>query len=115
MAQGLRHLSLKTQDLKATERFYLDVIGLAVAFRYPGSVFLKSPGRDDLLHFSQVKRTSNLTRGGLDHFGIHVTSKTLTALRRRLKENKVKVVARRGNQSVYVEDPNRYVLELYSD
>jgi catechol-2,3-dioxygenase len=115
MAQGLRHLALKTRDLKVTEQFYLEVLGLAVAFRYPGSLFLKSPGHDDLLNFSETKGRPDLKRGGLDHFGIRVTAKKLAALRRRLKENKIKVVGRRGNQSVYVEDPNGYVVELYCD
>ncbi|MBI2553335.1 MAG: VOC family protein, partial [Candidatus Rokubacteria bacterium] len=33
---GLQHLSLKTRDLKATERFYTEVLGFRVAFRHRG-------------------------------------------------------------------------------
>ena len=40
---GLRHISLKTRDLEKTERFYIDVLGLEVAFRSPPKrVFLRS-------------------------------------------------------------------------
>jgi catechol 2,3-dioxygenase-like lactoylglutathione lyase family enzyme len=37
---ALRHLALKTRDLAATKRFYVDVRGLREAFPYPGMLFL---------------------------------------------------------------------------
>ncbi|MEE9548891.1 MAG: VOC family protein [Candidatus Binatia bacterium] len=47
---GLRHLSLKTRDLKKTERFYTEILGLKIAYRYPpGMIFLRWPKGDDLL------------------------------------------------------------------
>ena len=36
----LRHLALKTRDLRTTERFYVDVLGLGIAFPHEGMLFL---------------------------------------------------------------------------
>ena len=42
---GLLHIALLTRDLKKTEQFYTQVLGLKVAFRVPPNmVFLRSPG-----------------------------------------------------------------------
>jgi catechol 2,3-dioxygenase-like lactoylglutathione lyase family enzyme len=59
---GLLHIALLTRDLKKTERFYTEVLGLKVAFRVaPNMVFFRSPGesgpdqfrRDQKAHFSR--------------------------------------------------------------
>ena len=50
--KGLSHIALKVRDLKKTEDFYVDVLGLKVAFRHPPSmIFLTTPGSGDLLNF----------------------------------------------------------------
>jgi catechol 2,3-dioxygenase-like lactoylglutathione lyase family enzyme len=111
----LRHLALKTHDLAATERFYVGVLGLREAFPHPGMLFLETPGGGDLLNFVRVRRRINPRAGGLDHFGLYVGPKRLTALGARLKTAGVKVVGRRGRWSIYVKDPNGYTVELYAD
>ena len=46
--KGLSHIALKVRDLKKTEDFYVDVLGLKVAFRHPpGMIFLTTPGSGD--------------------------------------------------------------------
>ena len=52
---GLRHLALKTRKPKAAEAFYIEVLGLEVAFREKGMVFLRSPGGDNLLNLCRPK------------------------------------------------------------
>ncbi|HWP57112.1 MAG TPA: VOC family protein [Candidatus Acidoferrales bacterium] len=112
---GLRHLSLKTNALEKTVRFYTDVLGLEVAFRVrPKRVFLRWPGQDDLLDFVASKGKIHPT-GGLDHFGISVSRADLKRVERRLKENRVKIEGRRGRSSIYFRDPNRYWVEFYCD
>ena len=111
----LRHLALKTRDLAATKRFYVEVLGLREAFPHPGMLFLETPGGGDLLNFVRVRRRANPRAGGLDHFGLRVGQKRLAALGRRLKAAGVKVVGRRSRWAVYVKDPNGYTVELYAD
>lgn len=111
----LRHLALKTRDLAATKRFYVEVLRLREAFPHPGMLFLETPGGGDLLNFVQVRRRVNPRAGGLDHFGLYVGQKRLAALGRRVKAAGVKVVGRRGRWSVYIKGPNGYTVELYAD
>ena len=112
---GLRHLSLKTRDLKATERFYTGVLGLRVAFRHRGMVFLRSPGEADLLDFCQVSNPFDPDAGGFDHLGIHVDRKRFRSLQDRLTAEGVKLTGRRGRWGIYFKDPNGYTVELYAD
>ena len=112
---ALRHLALKTRDLKATKRFYVEMLGLREAFPHPGMLFLKTPGGGDLLNFVGVRRRVDSRAGGLDHFGFYVGERRLAALRKRLKAAVVKVVGRRGRWSIYIKDPNGYTVELYAD
>lgn len=112
---GLRHLSLKTRDLKKTERFYTEVLGLKVAFRVPPKrIFLSWPKEDDLLDFVKTNEKIDPTRG-LDHFGFKVSRATLKEVEKKLKKNGVEIEGRRGRSSIYFRDPNRYWVEFYCD
>ncbi len=112
---SLRHLALLTRDLAGTERFYTEVLGLTRAFDHAGMLFLRTPGRDDLLNFVQTRRAFDPKAGGLDHFGLHVARARWPSVRERLKRAGVKIVGRRGRSALYVEDPNGYTVELYID
>ncbi|MGH7331756.1 MAG: VOC family protein [Candidatus Rokuibacteriota bacterium] len=112
---GLRHVALKTRDLRATERFYIDVLGLVRAFPHRGMIFLQTPGSDDLLNFVETKDPFDPTAGGFDHFGLHVPPAQWATVQARLKEAGVTIEGRRGRSAVYIKDPNGYTLELYID
>jgi catechol 2,3-dioxygenase-like lactoylglutathione lyase family enzyme len=88
---ALSHIALRTRDLKATKRFYMEHLGLREAFKHPGMLFLESAGGRDLLNFVEVKKRIDPEAGG------------------------VEVVGERGRSSIYVKDPNGYTLELYVD
>ena len=113
--KGLRHLALKTRDLGITERFYVDVLGLRVAFPHRGMLFLETPGGDDLINFVHTRKAFDAASGGFDHFGLHVPRADWKSLTDRLREAKVPITGRRGRSAVYVEDPNGYTVELYCD
>jgi catechol 2,3-dioxygenase-like lactoylglutathione lyase family enzyme len=78
-------------------------------------LFLRTPGRDDLLNFVATRRPFDPTAGGLDHFGLHLTAARWTLVRERLRRAGVKITGRRGRSAVYIEDPNGYTVELYID
>lgn len=112
---GLRHIALKTRDLKKTERFYTGILGLTVAFRVPPNmIFLRTPGGNDLLNF--VKTTKKLaTDDALHHFGFKVTKAGLKAIERRLQSEGIEIEDRRGKTAIYFTDPNGYCIEYYCD
>ncbi len=68
--RGLRHLALRSKDLAATERFYVDVLGLEIAFPHKGMLFLQTPHGDDVLNFIETKKRFTPSAGGLHHFGL---------------------------------------------
>ena len=111
----LRHLALKSRDLAATERFYVDLLGLRIAFPHRGMLFLETPGEDDLLNFVQTRGDVDASAGGFDHFGVHLPRGDWRKVCERLKRAGVRVRGRRGRSAIYVEDPNGYTVELYCD
>jgi catechol 2,3-dioxygenase-like lactoylglutathione lyase family enzyme len=112
---GLLHIALLTRDLKKTERFYTQVLGLKVAFRVPPNmVFLRSPASQDLINFVGTKKRIS-ANDALQHFGCKTTKAGLINLEKKLKENDIKIEGRRGKHAVYFSDPNGYTLEYYCD
>jgi catechol 2,3-dioxygenase-like lactoylglutathione lyase family enzyme len=113
--RGLLHIALLTRDLKRTERFYTEVLGLKVAFRVaPNMVFLRSPGSQDLINFVGTKKRVSAD-DTLQHFGFKTTKAGLTKVEKKLKENEIKVEGRRGKHAIYFRDPNGYTIEYYCD
>lgn len=112
---GLRHIALKTRDLKKTEEFYTGILGLKVAFRHPpGMIFLTTPGSNDLLNFVKSAKPASGSQG-LDHIGFRVTSAALKRMEKKLKESEVEIDGRRGKSAIYISDPNGYQIEFYCD
>lgn len=112
---GLLHIALLTRDLRKTEQFYTDILGLRVAFRVPPKMlFLRSPGSQDLLNFVHTKKRLAPARA-LQHFGFRTTQAGLTRLQKRLKEKAIGIDGRRGRNAFYFRDPNGYTIEYYCD
>ena len=113
--KGLCHIALKVRDLKKTEDFYVDVLGLKVAFRHPPSMsFLTTPGSGDLLNFVRTNQRLRATQG-LEHLGFKVTQSQLSRLETKFKKAGIKIDGRRGKTAFYITDPNGYQLEYYCD
>jgi catechol 2,3-dioxygenase-like lactoylglutathione lyase family enzyme len=115
MNRGLRHLALKTRDLAATERFYMDLLGLVRAFPHEGMLFLETNGGQDLLNFVATRVRFDPDGGGLEHFGLHFSRAEWKKVCARVREARVRIRGRRGNSAIYIEDPNGYTVELYCD
>jgi catechol 2,3-dioxygenase-like lactoylglutathione lyase family enzyme len=112
---GLLHIALLTRNLKKTEQFYTEVLGLKVAFRVPPNmVFLRSPGSKDLLNFVGTKKRIS-PGAALEHFGFKTTPAELNHLQKKLSENKIEIEGRRGKHAIYFRDPNGYAIEYYCD
>ena len=115
MNRGLRHLAFKTRDLAATERFYVDLLGLRRAFPHEGMLFLETTGGQDLLNFIGTRARFDVDAGGVDHFGLHFSRAEWKKACARVKQARVRIRGRRGNSAIYIQDPNGYTVELYCD
>lgn len=114
-SHGLLHIALLTRDLRKTEKFYTDTLGLRVAFRVPPKmVFLRTPGSKDLLNFVATNKTIS-PNAALQHFGFKTTRVGLRRLEKRLNEQQIKIEGRRGKTAIYFTDPNGYSIEYYCD
>lgn len=112
---GLRHIALKTHDLKATEQFYTEIIGLKVAYRVPpGMVFFRTPGSADLLNFVKSRKRPSGNQG-LDHIGFKLAPASLKRMEKKLNARGVTIEGRRGRHAIYITDPNGYQIEFYCD
>jgi catechol 2,3-dioxygenase-like lactoylglutathione lyase family enzyme len=111
----LSHLALTTRNLRATERFYIDVLGLEIAFPHRGMLFLQTPGGGDLLNFVATRGAVDPDGGGFDHFGIHFSRAEWRNVCERITQAGVRIQSRRGRSAIYIEDPNGYTVELYCD
>jgi catechol 2,3-dioxygenase-like lactoylglutathione lyase family enzyme len=115
ITKGLRHIALKTRDLKKTEAFYTQVLGLKIAFRHPPDMlFLATPGSGDLVNFIQTAKRASGNQA-LDHIGFRVSSAALKRLERKLTDYNVTIEGRRGKNALYFSDPNGYRIEYYCD
>jgi catechol 2,3-dioxygenase-like lactoylglutathione lyase family enzyme len=71
----LDHINIRTTELKKTEAFFIDVLGLTVGWRpdfpFPGTWLYA--GEKDLVHLVEVKRQHAASRGSsLDHFAFAI-------------------------------------------
>ena len=112
--RGVRHITLKTTDLNATERFYIDVLDFE-HMPEKSSLFLQTPNGGDILHFIGTEEAFDPGAGGFHHFGLHVPESDWSQLLAKLERAGVPIQERRGNVAIFVEDPNGYMVELYKD
>jgi catechol 2,3-dioxygenase-like lactoylglutathione lyase family enzyme len=136
MAMTLSHFSIRTLDLGATERFYCNVLGMAVGprppFPFPGLwlyageaavwanavVHIIGIDRDDpegLRQYLGERDEGSLQgSGALDHVAFFTTG--LVATLARLREHGVALRQRTvpvlGLHQVFVDDPNGVTVEL---
>jgi len=118
---GLDHVTINTDSLTKTERFYVDVIGLELAARpnlgVPG-IWLKPPGgKQAILHIlldEQIPSRTSATKTAVDHIAFH--AKNFNKLKRCIVERKLpwwgNVIVDFGLWQVMVYDPNGVLVEL---
>ena len=105
---GMRHVALFVEPFEETEKFYVDLMGMAVEWRPdPDNVYLTS-GNDNLaLH--RVK--DEPPKGQLDHIGFFINDiDKVDAWFEFLKANGIRMFTeprthRDGARSFYCEDP----------
>ena len=113
---GLRHVALYVQDLEACERFYVDLLGMAVEWRPdPDNVYLSS-GNDNLALHRAEEAPAGPQR--LDHIGfILARLEDVSPWHDFLVAHGVKILReprthRDGARSFYCADPAGTVVQM---
>ncbi len=113
---GLRHVALFSAQFEATEKFYVDLLGMQVEWRPdPDNVYLTS-GNDNLA----LHRATEVVTGPqrLDHIGfILATPEDVDAWYDWLRQHEVPMrtipkTHRDGARSFYCEDPDGTVVQM---
>ncbi len=113
---GIVELALEAFDLEAMVAFY-ELLGLEVVGREPGRLWLEA-GPSARLGIWSTGAKEHRDRGGTHvHFALGVTSETLDAATRRLRDSghdfEGPVARDDGDRSVYLFDPEGNRVELW--
>lgn len=117
---GLDHVTINTDNLDATQRFYVDVVGLSVAPRpdlgIPG-IWLKGEGGQAIVHVIGMdahERAGEEKRATVDHIALH--ARDFERARSQLEQLGLpwcgNVIADFGLWQLMFYDPNGVLIEL---
>ncbi|SRR5579875_269550 len=117
------HVVLKIRDLKRSQQFYTEVLGLELMFEMPGMAFLASHRRDHhelaLMEVGAGAPAPTGSQVGLSHVAFRLADEAeLIKAYRELKERQVPIsftVHHGITKSVYFLDPDGNQLEVYCD
>jgi len=113
---GLDHYSIRTTELEATSRFYVEVLGFAEGerppFSFPG-VWLYCADKP-VVHLIGIAQGQVQGSGAVDHLafeaaGIDAVRARLVEMKLPFEERQVPVLER---HQIFVDDPNGITLEL---
>jgi catechol-2,3-dioxygenase len=117
LTDGFAELTLETRDLAALERFYTDGFGLALLAREDDRVWLAAGERARLGLWSPGEKEFGDRGGRHVHFALSAGPGRLDALCERLRGRGAAVrgpeVHDGGDRSIYVEDPEGNVVEVW--
>ncbi|MBI4380992.1 MAG: VOC family protein [candidate division NC10 bacterium] len=121
------HLSLRVSDLDASEKFYIEILGMRPVWRSEGEIAFLECGNDDLALIQipkeevQAFRQRAQSSQSLHHFGFRVRSKD--GVDQLAKEMKARGVViddgprdhRDGSRSFYFRDPDGNYVQILWD
>jgi catechol 2,3-dioxygenase-like lactoylglutathione lyase family enzyme len=115
---GLRHVALYCDNLEVCERFYVDLLGMAVEWRPDADNVYLSSGNDNLALHRSPEGFAVTGDQRLDHIGfILCDMESVDEWHAFLVANDVKIVApprthRDGARSFYCHDPDGNTVQL---
>jgi catechol-2,3-dioxygenase len=117
LVQGFAELTLEVRDREALERFYVDLLGLRVLAREDDRTWLAAGDHARLGLWLPGEKEFGDQGGRHVHFAFSAASGRLDALAQKLQhagvEHRGPVEHPGGDRSLYVEDPEGNVVEVW--
>lgn len=117
LVRGLDHINIRTADLAATKRLFIDVLGLAEGWRppfpFPGAWLYA--GDKDVVHLVEVAQPAAASDGSsLDHFAFDISDYDEVLQRVEATGLKFRATTTPGTsvKQIFVRDPNGVTIEL---
>jgi len=117
LVRGLDHINIRTADLDATRRLFVEVLGLSEGWRppfpFPGAWLYA--GEKDVVHLVQVERPAAASEGSsLDHFAFDISDYEEVLQRVEGTGLKFRATTTPGTsvKQIFVRDPNGVTIEL---
>ena len=115
---GMRHVALNVTDMAASERFYVDLLGMQVEWRPDDDNVYLTSGNDNLALHRVTQPAGPGDAQRLDHVGFFIaTPQLVDDWYRFLSDNDVVIMAgprthRDGARSFYCCDPEGVVVQI---
>lgn len=119
LVRGLDHINIRTADLAATRRLFVEVLGLSEGWRppfpFPGAWLYA--GHKDVVHLVEVAQAAgSLDASSLDHFAFDISDYDEALQRIEATGLNFRATATPGTsvRQIFVRDPNGVTIELNS-
>jgi len=117
LVTGLDHVNIRTADMAATKRLFVEVLGLTEGWRppfpFPGAWLYA--GDKDVVHLVEVERPATGSEGSsLDHFAFDISDyeATLRKLSATGFSYRESLTPGTSVRQIFVRDPNGMTVEL---
>jgi catechol 2,3-dioxygenase-like lactoylglutathione lyase family enzyme len=117
LVTGLDHINIRTADIAATKRLFVDVLGLTEGWRppfpFPGAWLYA--GEKDVVHLVEVERPAADSQGSsLDHFAFDISDyeETLRKVAATGLSYRESLTPGTKVKQIFVRDPNGVTVEL---
>lgn len=117
---GLHHITIRVNDIKAAESFYGGVLGFELVRKMGQSMATYRVGTKDTLVIVEAETAYDTTSRDyrVDHFGFMVGSaQEVDEMASYLKENEVNIVVgpvnRKNGRFVFFTDPDGNMIEIF--
>src|SRR5258708_38333697 len=114
--ERLDHINIRTPDVKATEAFFMKVLGLTKGWRpdfnFPGSWLYC--GEQAVVHLVGIDKPGTIEDAALDHFAFYVRGfdDVVTKLKKHKYTYDARVGPSSGRRQIFLQDPNGVRVEL---
>jgi catechol 2,3-dioxygenase-like lactoylglutathione lyase family enzyme len=117
LVTGLDHINIRSADVAATKRLFVDVLGLTEGWRppfpFPGAWLYA--GDKDVVHIVEVERPAAESGGSsLDHFAFEISDydETLRKISATGLSYREALTPGASVKQIFVRDPNGVTVEL---